>query len=167
MKEKKNKLTTNLILVIVILLLLTVNVVLIGGLLRKSGTQQGAAPGVSSVEQVSEETEVEKVEDRIAIPGYEAIQLTAGTLEQTVCFSNPAQNCCYFQISLYLEDGTLLWKSEDVAPGENSEPVVLTQTLEAGAYKNALLKYECFTMDKDHTQLNGAQTKLMLQVKEG
>lgn len=165
--KKKNRSTVNLILAIVILLLLTVNVILIGGLLKQSDTTPAAAPGTVIAAQVPEETEVVKVEDRIAIPGYESVALTAGTLEQTVCFSNPAQNCCYFQISLYLEDGTLLWKSEDVAPGENSEPVVLTQTLEAGTYKNALLKYECFTMDKDHTQLNGAQTKLMLQVKEG
>ena len=165
MERKQNKTTTNLILIVIALLLVTLNVVLIGGLLKDKDEAPIAVSGNAQTQE--EPTEVVKVEDRIAIPGYEAIQLAADTLEQTVCFSNPAQNCCYFQISLYLEDGTLLWKSADVAPGENSEPVVLTQPLAAGTYKNAILKYECFTMDKSHSQLNGAQTKLMIQALEG
>ena len=164
-KKNNNRTTTNLILIVIALLLVTLNVVLIGGLLKDKNEAPAAVSGNAQTQQ--EPTEVLKVEDRIAIPGYEAIQLTADTLEQTICFPNPAQNCCYFQMSLYLEDGTLLWKSGDVAPGETSEPVVLSQPLAAGKYKNAILKYDCFTMDKKHSQLNGAQTKLMLLVQEG
>ena len=52
--------------------------------------------------------------DSIAIPGYEMLQLTADTKKQTLSFPNPSQNMCYFQLSLYLEDGTLLWESEDI-----------------------------------------------------
>ena len=164
-KKNNNRTTTNLILIVIALLLVTLNVVLIGGLLKDKDEAPAAVSGNAQTQQ--EPTEVVKVEDRIAIPGYEAIQLTADTLEQTICFPNPAQNCCYFQMSLYLEDGTLLWKSVDVAPGETSEPVVLSQPLAAGKYKDAILKYDCFTMDKKHSQLNGAQTKLMLLVQEG
>lgn len=164
-KKNNNRTTTNLILIVIALLLVTLNVVLIGGLLKDKNEAPAAVSGNAQTQQ--EPTEVVKVEDRIAIPGYEAIQLTADTLEQTICFPNPAQNCCYFQMSLYLEDGTLLWKSGDVAPGETSEPVVLSQPLAAGKYKDAILKYDCFTMDKSHSQLNGAQTKLMLLVQEG
>ena len=164
-KKNNNRTTTNLILIVIALLLVTLNVVLIGGLLKDKDEAPAAVSGNAQTQQ--EPTEVVKVEDRIAIPGYEAIQLTADTLEQTICFPNPAQNCCYFQMSLYLEDGTLLWKSGDVAPGETSEPVVLSQPLAAGKYKDAILKYDCFTMDKKHSQLNGAQTKLMLLVQEG
>ena len=162
MEKKNNKTTFNLILIIIALLLLMLNVVLIGKLLAKP--EGGAA--VISTQQEPKATEVQKLEDRIAIPGYEAVELIADSLEQTICFPNPAQNSCYFQISLYLEDGTLLWKSEDVAPGETSKPVVLNQKLAEGRYNNAVLKYECFTMDKKHSQLNGAQTKLMLIAKE-
>ena len=163
-KKKNNRTTVNLILIVVALLLVTLNVVLVGGMLKNKDEAPAAVSGNAQTQQ--EPTEVVKLEDRIAIPGYEAVELTADTLEQTLCFPNPAQNSCYFQISLYLEDGTLLWKSADVAPGENSEPVVLNQQLAEGTYKDAVLKYECFTMDKKHSQLNGAQTKLMLLVKE-
>ena len=161
--KKFNSKTMNLILLVAVLLLLAVNVFLVGKLFM---APDNGTPGAAR-ENLSEETEAERLEGRIAIPGYETVELTADSLEQTLCFPNPAQNICYFRISLYLADGTLLWKSGDVAPGENSEPVVLNQPLAAGKYRDAILSYECFTMDENHTQLNGAQTKLMLLVREG
>ena len=163
MEKKNNRTAFNLILIIIVLLLVALNVVLIGKLLAKP---EGGS-SVISTQQEKKTTKVEKLENSIAIPGYEAITLIADTLEQTICFPNPAQNGCYFQISLYLEDGTLLWKSGDVAPGESAGPMVLLQSLPEGNYENATLRYDCFTMDKKHTQLNGAQTKLTLLVQEG
>lgn len=108
---------------------------------------------------------VEKNPDSIAIPGYEMLEMKAGSKEQSLCMPNPPQNCCYFQICLYLEDGTLLWQSELIEPGTNSEPMVLSKTLEKGMYPNAILRYSCYRMDEDLTPLNGAETKLTLWVK--
>ena len=108
---------------------------------------------------------VEKKTDSIAIPGYEGISLKANSKEQEIGFPNPAQNTCYFQISLMLEDGTLLWHSELVAPGEISNPITLEEPLEAGVYPNALLKFDCYTMDGAMRALNGAATKMTLHVK--
>ena len=108
---------------------------------------------------------VEKNPDSIAIPGYEILELKAGIKEQSLCMPNPPQNCCYFQICLYLEDGTLLWQSELIEPGTNSKPMVLSKTLEKGMYPNAILRYSCYRMDEDLTPLNGAETKLTLWVK--
>lgn len=118
-------------------------------------------------EQASESTAatVEKNPDSIAIPGYEMLELKAGSKEQTLCMPNPPQNCCYFQISLYLEDGTLLWQSELIEPGTNSKPIVLSKALEKGMYPNAVLRYFCYRMDEDLSPLNGAETKLTLWVK--
>lgn len=118
-------------------------------------------------EQASESTAatVEKNPDSIAIPGYEMLELKAGSKEQTLCMPNPPQNCCYFQISLYLEDGTLLWQSELIEPGTNSKPIVLSKALEKGMYPNAVLRYSCYRMDEDLSPLNGAETKLTLWVK--
>ena len=78
---------------------------------------------------------------------------------------NPPQNCCFFQISLYLEDGTLLWQSELIEPGKTSKPMVLTKTLDKGMYPNAILRYSCYRMDETLAPLNGAETKLTLWVK--
>ena len=107
---------------------------------------------------------VEKRTDSIAIPGYEGISLKADRKEQEIGFPNPAQNTCYFQISLMLEDGTLLWQSGLVEPGEISEPITLAEPLAAGVYPNALLKFDCYTMDGAMRALNGAATKMTLHV---
>ena len=64
-----------------------------------------------------------------------------------------------------LEDGTLLWVSDLIAPGESSAPIVLSTPLAAGEYKNAVLKYECFRMDEALTPLNGATANLTIKVK--
>lgn len=108
---------------------------------------------------------VEKNPDVIAVPGYEMLELKANTAEQSLRMPNPPQNCCFFQISLYLEDGTLLWQSELVEPGAKSKPIVLTKTLEKGLYPNAVLRYSCYRMDETLAPLNGAETKLTLNVK--
>ena len=101
----------------------------------------------------------------IAIPGYEILELKASSKEQSLCLPNPEQNMCYFEITLYLEDGTLLWKSELIEPGEISKPITLMQELKKGTYPNALLRYACYRMDESHTPLNGAETKVTLWVK--
>lgn len=108
---------------------------------------------------------IEKNENTISIPGYEGITLRADSLEQIVSLNNPIQNTCYFVITLYLEDGTRLWQSDYIKPGETSSPIVLNQPLEKGNYPNAVLQYSCFKMDSEKTPLNGAETKLTLRVK--
>ena len=107
---------------------------------------------------------VEKNHDSIAIPGYEGIALKADTKQQAVGLPNPPQNTCYFKITLTLEDGTVLWQSDLVEPGEVSEPIKLKQPLKKGTYPNSLLRYECFTMDGNLSPLNSAATKLTLRV---
>lgn len=140
------------------LLLAAVSVLLVG---RQEGRQVKLPNG----ETVPQSDSVEKRTDSIAIPGYEGITLKANSKEQEIGFPNPAQNTCYFQISLMLEDGTMLWRSELVAPGEVSDPITLEEPLEAGVYPNALLKFDCYTMDGAMRALNGAATKMTLHVK--
>lgn len=108
---------------------------------------------------------VEKNPDSIAVPGYELLELRADSKQQSLCLPNPKQNMCYFQISLYLEDGTLLWQSDLIEPGKTSNPMTLTNALDKGTYSNAILRYSCYRMDDDLTPLNGAETKLTLRVK--
>lgn len=103
--------------------------------------------------------------EQIAIPGYEALELRAGAKKQSLSLSNPAENNCYFQISLYLENNTFLWQSELIKPGSASRPMTLTRPLQAGSYPGARLEYACFRMDREKTPLNGAETKLTLWVK--
>ena len=101
----------------------------------------------------------------IAIPGYEAITLEANTKKQSTALKNPSHNMCLFRISLILEDGTVLWVSDYVKPGEISDNIELSKELEPGAYPNSILKYECFTTDGSLSPLNGAETKLTIIVR--
>ncbi len=81
-------------------------------------------------------------------------------------FYNPEQNTCYFKMSLLLPDGTQLWESGLVEPGKAVYEITLNQTLTAGKYENATLKYECFAMDDEQTPLNGSEIKLTLNALE-
>lgn len=148
--------------IIILLLILIIMVgVLIFLLLRPEPVEISTPNGVSQ----QETGPVVKNQDSISIPGYESITLTAGEKQQTVGLPNPAENTCYFQISLILEDGTVIWQSDLVKPGEISDPIVLSEPLEAGSYPNATMKYDCYTMDGSMTPLNGAATRLTLRVQ--
>ena len=109
-------------------------------------------------------TEMENIDNSIAIPGYEGLTLKADTKRQEISLKNPAQNNCYFVITLYLEDGTELWKSDYIKAGDVSKPINLNRKLSAGNY-SAKLKYDCFALNKEKTPLNGAEIKLTLRVK--
>lgn len=148
----------------VIILLGTVVVSLLVVLILMTNNPGDTSTGNKDDGSTEAETVVEKNPDAIAIPGYEILELQANQKQQPLSLPNPPQNVCYFQISLYLEDGTLLWKSELIEPGTVSKPILLHQELAKGTYTNAVLKYDCFKMD-GKTPINGAETKLTLWVK--
>lgn len=97
--------------------------------------------------------------DSIIIPAINGMNMKSEQLQQKVDFSNPEENTCYFQISLYLSDDTLLWQSEYIAPSENITDITLNQKLERGVYQNCRLVYDCFLLD-DKSKLNGGEVKL-------
>lgn len=108
----------------------------------------------------------QKNTDTIDIPGFDVMNLKAGTTEQSVNLYNPEQNSCYFRMSLLLADGTELWKSGLVEPGKAIYNLTLNQSLSAGTYENCILKYECFAMDEEQTPLNGSEIEFTLNVLE-
>lgn len=149
------------IVISILVLLLIIAGIVIAVLLNKNPQQLSVEENDPSIES----TEVEKLTDSIAIPGFSQLTLAAGKCEQAVALSNPAENFCYFKISLILEDGTVIWVSDLVEPGKQSEPITLLQALEAGTYENVTVHYDCFTMDKDLTQLNSGEIKITLNVQ--
>ena len=99
------------------------------------------------------------------VTAYETIKLKADTLEQSVRFDNPLQNNCWLVITLSLEDGTVLWQSEELIPGQVVRSITMNRTLEAGEYENAVLRYQHWTYDKEKLPLNGAETLVTLNVQ--
>lgn len=108
---------------------------------------------------------VKKLTDSIDLPGYTELALKAGSTEQEIAFQNPEQNFCYIQPSLWLADGTLLWRGQLIAPGGVGDAVILAHPLAAGEYRDAVLRYDCFRMDEEKTPLNGATGNLTLIVQ--
>jgi len=101
----------------------------------------------------------------IAIPGYSQLVMKAGKVSQTVALHNPAENPCYFVITIALPDGTGIYRSGMLEPGQKTSEINLSQTLEAGTYKEAILRYACYSV-KDKTPMNGADMKFTLEVVE-
>lgn len=156
-RRRKRRSTSPVTIVLAVFLVIALAV--IAWLLIKDGTAKPPD------DPQSEQTEpVEKLTDTIDIPGYTEIIFKAGVTEQDDTIVNPPQNFCWFKVSLVLEDGTILWTSDLIAPGEESEPIVLSTPLERGIYKNAMLKYQCFADEAEQKALNGAETKLTLKV---
>ena len=89
----------------------------------------------------------ERQDNTITIPGMTGITMKSGQLQQTVDFHNPEQNACYFVLSLYLSDDTLIYQSDFLAPGEHISEITLNQALQRGVYGKCRLVYECFTLD--------------------
>lgn len=100
---------------------------------------------------------------KILLPGYSSMEMKAGTVEQTVSIGNPSKNNCYFVIVLKLEDGTELFTSDYLKPGEGLNDITLKQTLEPGE-KTAVIEYQCYSLE-DKSPLNGGSSEFELIVK--
>ncbi len=106
-----------------------------------------------------------KNKNSISVPGFGQINMVADQLEQTTRLYNPEQNNCYFKISIVLSDGTVIWKSDFMEPGEKADKITLLKTLPEGTYNDTTIQYDCFSMSKK-SSLNNARIKLKLIVKK-
>ena len=118
---------------------------------------------VDWADEENEDSVAVSVDEKIAIPGTDVINMKAGQKKQIVNLYNTGKNKCYFRISLLEEEGQLLYQSDLIAPGKGIREIELSKTLPKGTYPDAILKYECFDMDEDFTPLNGAEFALTIQ----
>lgn len=100
-------------------------------------------------------------QDYIKIPGFTDLRFKAEELEQAVDFYNPEENKCYFQISIYLSDETLIYQSDLITPSETLNKISLLMPLEHGIYRNCILRVDCFSLD-DNTPLNGGEFSITI-----
>ena len=117
----------------------------------------------TSAEVVAWDVDIEPEEPaegkQIMIPGYTSMAMNANTKEQTVSIGNPADNMCNFIIVLKLADGTKLFESQELKPGEGLEEI----SIEAGEYQ-AIIEYKCYSIE-DNSPLNGSSAEFQLYVK--
>lgn len=98
----------------------------------------------------------------IAVPGFERLTAEGGTLHAATV-GNPAENTCFFVVAVLLPDGTEVYRSSYLSPGQSLGDVKLSQDVAAGTYEGAVARYSCFSTD-DMRQLNGADIAFTLEV---
>ena len=130
------------------LLLLTLLVVIIGIIvgfcIRDSGNDTGYTPSLPDININGDLDYENRQTGGIAIPTSQGYNLLHGQTEQEINLSNPSANTCDFIISIYLSDGTLLYQSDRVAPGESLTEITILQRLQSGIYRNSIIVYDCY-----------------------
>ena len=101
----------------------------------------------------------------VTINATSGFVMQAHDRHQEVVFTNDASNPCAFRVSLYLSDGTLLYESGFLLPGESVSEITLTRELDTGLYQNALLLYTMYTVDVPHTAINQCEFPIEIQTK--
>lgn len=124
---------------------------------HKTNLTEDVAPTIES--ESLDFTPYNNTENTITIPGIDGLNLKAGQLQQQVEFYNPSENKCYFQISLFLSDGTLIWKSDYIEPSRKISEITLDKELQRGLYKNCRVVYDCYSLN-EKSQLNSGEVKL-------
>ncbi len=104
-----------------------------------------------------------RVQPSITIPGLASLTLPSGETEVNVDIGNPPNNTCNMVISLVLEDGTVLFTSGILAPGESVGNVTLSSPLAPGAYSAAVC-FEAYDPD-DNSALNTAEVNIILFIE--
>lgn len=99
----------------------------------------------------------------VQIPGYASAVMNAGDTSLHLSVGNPESNQCGFYAALKLKDGTVLYESELLKPGYGLKDIPLSQTLEKGEY-DAIVVYQCVTLDEKETPLNAAESQFKLIV---
>jgi hypothetical protein len=97
--------------------------------------------------------------DSISIPAVTGLNFKAGQFNQQFNLTNPPENKCYFRLSLFLSDNTLIYQSDMIAPSETIAEITLNQVLERGLYRNCQLVFDCFSLE-NRTPLNSANVQL-------
>ena len=97
------------------------------------------------------------------IPGYSYAEMNAGDTTLKLSIGNPKENEVGMFATLKLKDGTVLYESPLLNPGQGLTDVPLLQTLEKGSY-DAIVVYQCVTLDEKHTPLNAAESGFTLVV---
>ena len=121
---------------------------LIGTLYNRDGGSS-ASPSLPGFSINGELDFEERKNGGISIPTAQGYNLLHGQTEQEILLSNPNTNTCDFFISIYLSDGTLLYQSDRVVPGEALTKIAISQPLKSGVYRNSVIVYECY---KHNTQ---------------
>lgn len=163
-KSKKNIIAV-IVVILVIIILAIAGVILYNHLKGEEPKRGNGVVGVITDgwdTGIEDEAPLESA--GIQIPGYSTAEMKAGDTSLHLSIGNPEGNSCGFFATLLLSDGTVLYKSELLKPGFGLEDIPLSKSLESGEY-DAVVCYECVTLDEANEPLNAAESEFKLIVK--
>lgn len=159
-KRRRKRLILCLLLVLLLLLIL---------LLSLKSCHKSTPPEPQPIEESEEpktlDFEAASEQEKITIPAVTGLNMAAGQTHQAVDFYNPETNNCYFRLSLYLSDDTLLFQSDYLKPSEHITEIDISQTLKMGTYKNCRLVFDCYTLDEEKEPLNSGTVILQITAR--
>ena len=129
---------------------------------KQSETDQGILKEDGNAEDYVGKHKPTHQENSIAIPGFQVLRLKANSLEQEPGFYNPDVNRSYFVIEVRLDNGTLLYRSDLIAPGKAIYKAQFSESLPEGSY-SATVIYHCYALDSLEER-NGAKIKIKVEV---
>ena len=162
----------NIVILAVCMAAVTLSAVLIGYSFGASSAAAVAAPAAREYEMsavmptVSPEASPAAtpgyVAGSIAVPGFERLTAEGQTLH-AAAVANPAQNNCYFVAAVVMPNGTEVYRSSYLAPGQSLGDVQLSEAVAPGTYEGAVVRYFCYAV-ADMKPLNGADISFVLEV---
>ncbi len=167
--EKSRKKTIIIILLLIILAGCIVTlVVLVRSLTEEKPPVENAKGVVGTIvdnwdPNVSRPDERSDQKKGTMIPGYSSATMNEGDTSLKLSVGNPKENTVGFFATVKLADGTVLYTSPLLKPGQGLEEIPLNKSLSKGTY-NAIVFYQCVLLDEEHTPLNAAESAFTLIV---
>ena len=108
---------------------------------------------------------VERVDSgSIRVPGYDYMSMKEGDTSIPVTLYNPKENNCRIVAAIILPDGTEVYRSDPLGPGDTLNKINISKPLGAGTYNRSILRYYCYGLN-DMRQINEADVIFTLEVK--
>lgn len=107
---------------------------------------------------------LEEIERKqITIHGFTDWTIPAGQTDSLpIALENPEGNPCYFSFSIVLQDGTRLYESDHVPPGETLSNITINEALEEGDHQASV--YITTAEIGTGTPMNSARTEITIHV---
>lgn len=122
-----------------IILLILMLILAIAGIVMNNEQDSSTIPDISFAGDIGYS---ELSDGEVVVQAVTGLCFNADAAEQDVYIPNSEKNECSFVVSIYLGDGTLLYESPVVKPGNDITSISLYQTLDEGVYHNAVMVYK-------------------------
>lgn len=152
---KSNKIKLQLLLVLIVIIMVW---------LISNNRDQGPDIDSSIQDYAADLRRPENLEEtKILIPAITNMVMNADSdvLSGTTLF-NPAGNPCYFQFTLVLDDGTVLFESQLVPPGKGISEAKLTRKMKEGTY-DVTIRIMSYDLNDHENEFNGGEVKSVLR----